>query len=134
MMKEFMQKIGSSTAFTIFFIIWVPLVACGVQGLVDHANDWVAYQHGNEWYWFDVNNLKSAVQYGTSRPSGFITAKTLQVWMRCLQTSWAFLGFMLSTVVIQWILSAHFSRKIENTLNHFSWTHNKEKENQNTNN
>ena len=124
MMKDFMQKIGSSTAFVIFFIIWVPLVACGVQGLVDHANQWVAWKSDNEWVWIQQDTL--TLKHATNLPKGYITSQTLQVWTRCLQASWAFLGFMLSTVVIQWALSAHFSRSIENTLNRFNWTHNKD--------
>ena len=124
MVKEFASKIASSGAFAIFFIIWVPLVACGGQGLVDAANGWVAFQDGaHQWI-----QLYGHVVVGTSLPHGWITTSTLYTWGQCMQTSWAFLGFMLMTTVIQWALSASFGKKIGQEINKVTHFNHKEEE------
>ena len=131
MIKEFASKIASSGAFAIFFIIWVPLVACGGQGLVDAANGWVAFQNGaHAWIQLSSGNAVTQVITGHANalPSGWITQGTLEVWMRCMQTSWAFLGFMLMTTVIQWALSASFGKKIGQEINRVTHFNHKEEE------
>lgn len=132
MIKEFASKIASSGAFAIFFIIWVPLVACGGQGLVDAANGWVAFHNGTQWFAASFSSLShsdlanSGLSVGSTLPHGWITTNTLQVWMRCMQTSWAFLGFMLMTTVIQWALSASFGKKIGQEINKVTHFNHKE--------
>ena len=125
MIKEFASKIASSGAFAIFFIIWVPLVACGGQGLVDAANGWVAFHDGTTNFWMSGLGFTHT---SSSLPHGYITTDTLQVWMRCMQTSWAFLGFMLMTTVIQWALSASFGKKIGQEINKVTHFNRKEEE------
>ena len=137
MIKEFASKIASSGTFAIFFIIWVPLVACGGQGLVDCANGWVAFHNtistSGDWMWHPLLSGSAHIDMGkwvtgNTLPGGYIDSNTVYTWGQCMQTSWAFLGFMLMTTVIQWALSASFGKKIGQEINKVTHFNHKEEE------
>ena len=112
MSRDYTTRVILITLFLIFFIIWVPLVACGGQGLVDQANQWLYQPAGNEYILLNVeSNLNGyslvTAAYLAAHCHGWISTQTLLVWTRCMQASWAFLAFMLIIMILMPALTAH---------------------------